>query len=118
LKKEHTMAQKHEAPKQAQSHASPQVLVAMGDARWEKRAHAPGETDVAIQWPEQLMQSFRVRMDAHGVPVDRLLMSCDRRYASQRLMFANSLPDRRLQKLAAELMQHLRARPVDRPAWH
>lgn len=112
------MAQKHEAPKQAKSHASPQVLVAMGDARWEKRTRAPSETDVAIQWPEQPMQSFRVRMDAHGVPVDRLLMACDRRYAAQRLTLASSLPDRRLQKLAAELMRHLQARPSERPAWH
>lgn len=94
------------------------TLLAQGDARWADRVVQPRETDVAMEWPEDLMLSFSLRMAVHGVSISRTLMVCDRRYAMQQLMFAQSLRDIRLQKLAAQLMFHFEERQIGRPALH
>lgn len=93
-------------------------LLAQGDARWAEKVVQPRESDVAMEWPEDLMLSFSLRMAVHGVKVSRTLMVCDRRYAMQQLMFAHSLQDTRLQKLAAQLLFHFEERQIGRPALH
>ena len=112
------MVNKQVAREQAKSAISPMVMVSSGDARWENRALVQRETDVALEWPDDLMLSFSLRMAVHGMSVSRTLMTCDRRYAMQQLMFAHSLPDTRLQKLAAQLMRHFDDRQVGREALH
>ena len=97
---------------------SPLVMVTAGDARLESRAPVQRETDVAMEWPDDLMLSFSLRMAVHGMSISRTLMACDRRYATQQLMFAHSLPDTRLQKLAAQLMYHFDERQAARKAPH
>lgn len=93
-------------------------LLAQGDAIWAEKAVQSRETDVAMEWPEDLMLSFSLRMAVHGMSISRTLMVCDRRYAMQQLMFAHSLQDIRLQKLAAQLMFHFEERQIGRPALH
>lgn len=92
--------------------------LALGDERWANREPVARETDVAMDWPEDLMLSFSLRMAVHGMSVSRTLMVCDRRYAMQQLMFAHSIPDTRLQKLAAQLVFHFEDRQIGRPALH
>jgi hypothetical protein len=92
--------------------------LAMGDAMWEQRKQVQRETDVAMDWPADLLLSFSLRMSVHGMSLSRTLMLCDRRYAMQQLMFAHSLPDKRLQQLAAELLVHFEERQIGRPALH
>ena len=103
---------------QAKPTVSTMVMVDAGDARWEHRAPVQRETEVAMEWPDDLMLSFSLRMAVHGMSISRTLMTCDCRYAMQQLMFAHSLPDTRLQKLAAQLMRHFDDRQVGREALH
>jgi hypothetical protein len=112
------MVNKQVSLEQAKPTVSPMVMVDAGDARWENRAPVQRETDVAMEWPDDLMLSFSLRMAVHGMSISRTLMACDRRYAMQQLMFAHSLPDTRLQKLAAQLMFHFDERQVGRKALH
>ena len=90
----------------------------MGDALWANRPPMQREADIALSWPEDVLLSFSLRMAGHGMSISRPLMVCDRRYAMQQIMFAHSLPDARLQKLAVHLLRHLEGRDADRPALH
>jgi hypothetical protein len=112
------MVHKQISPERAKAGLSPLVMVTLGDARWEKRAATQRESDVAMEWPEDVLLSFSLRMAVHGMSISRNLMTCDRRYAMQQLMFAQSIPDTRLQKLAAQLMVHFEERQAGRPALH
>lgn len=94
------------------------AALAVGDARWEQRKPVQRETDIAMDWPADVLLSFSLRMAVHGMSLSRTLMLCDRRYAMQQLMFAHSLPDKRLQQLAAELLFHFEERQIGRPALH
>jgi hypothetical protein len=93
-------------------------ILATGDAHWAQREPARREADVAMDWPEDLLLSFSLRMAGHGMSVSRTLMHCDRRYAMQQLMFAHSLKDTRLLKLAAQLVFHFEERQNGRTALH
>lgn len=99
---------------------NPLSAMAQGDALWAQRSSTQRESDVAMDWPEDVLLSFSLRMAGHGMSVSRTLMLCDRRYAMQQLMFAHSLPDTRLQKLAAQLLFHLEERQGmgERSAFH
>ena len=112
------MVSKQVSREQAKPAVPSMGMVTLGDARWENRTLVQRETDVAMEWPDDLMLSFSLRMAVHGMSISRTLMTCDRRYAMQQLMFAHSLPDTRLQKLAAQLMRHFDDRQVGREALH
>lgn len=92
--------------------------LALGDERWARRVPVERETDVAMEWPEDLLAAFVGRMGHHGVAVRRTLMVCDRCYAMQQLMFAHAFQDPVLQRLAARLMYHFEERQIGRPALH
>jgi hypothetical protein len=93
-------------------------ILAKGDAYWAQREAAPREADVAMDWPEDLLLPFSLRMAVHGMNISRVSMLSDGRYALQQLMFAQSLQDTRLQNLAAKLMLHFEARQNGRPSLH
>ena len=99
---------------QPKSAVSPLAALALNDAYWERRAPVQREADVALEWPQDLMLSFSVRMSGHGVGIDRTQMMFDRRYAMQQLMFAHSLCDIRLQNLAARLIMYFEEQQVGR----
>jgi hypothetical protein len=105
------------SPAQATNLASMPVLV-MDDARWANRAPVLRESDVAMQWPQATLGLFRARMEGHGHGVSGLLMSCDRRYALQQLMFAQSLADADLHKLTGLLFAHIEKQVFKGPALH
>lgn len=94
------------------------AALARGDATWAQRKPVVRETDVAMDWPEDVLMSFGLRMAGHGLSISRTLMLCDRRYAMQQLMFAHSFQDKRLQQLAAKLLFHFEERQICRPPLH
>jgi hypothetical protein len=66
------------------------------------------ETAAAGQspWPPEALQSFVLRMAAHGHSISRTLMTFDRRYALEQLNHAHSLADGELRELAMALFRH------------
>lgn len=101
-----------------QAEASFGSILAQGDAIWAGKASQLREADVAMDWPNDLMLPFSLRMAVHGNRISRPLMGCDRRYAMQQLVFAHSLPDTRLQKLSAQMLVHFEERQTGRQALH
>lgn len=86
-------------------------LLSQGDARWEQ-AQPPRwrEREVALPWPQTLLDAFGLRMASRGMSVSRALMLSDRRYALQQLVHAHQLKDEALSLLAVQLFRHFEAR--------
>ncbi|AOW13101.1 hypothetical protein LPB72_07565 [Hydrogenophaga crassostreae] len=99
--------------------AAPNVSIwAQGDAVWAEKLVKQRETDVAMDWPETLLEAFGLRMAIHGMRISRNMMMCDRRYAVQQLMSAFTLKDDELHDLAAKLFFHFEERQTGRPPLH
>jgi len=105
-----TIVQQPDAPKVS--------IWAQGDALWAEKMIKQRETDVAMDWPEALLEAFGLRMGYHGMRVSRSMMMCDRRYAVQQLMSAYTAVDDELHKLAAQLFFHFEERQTGRPPLH
>ncbi|MDG5977921.1 hypothetical protein H010_21896 [Hydrogenophaga taeniospiralis CCUG 15921] len=94
----------------ASAGTSPQELLAQGDARWVHRPSRWRERELAMPWPNDLLEMFCLRMANHGMSVSRTLMQCDRRYALQQLADAHNLADDRLRQMVVQLFQDYEAR--------
>lgn len=68
------------------------------------------ERELAMPWPDQLINSFAMRMAAHGMCVSKALMTYDRRYAMQQLKDAHNLADDNLRLMAVQLFRHFESR--------
>lgn len=93
-------------------------LMAQGDARWEQRRPAWRERELALLWPQELLESFTMRMSSHGRSVSRASMLCDRRYALEQLAHAHSLTDDALRLMAVQMFRHFEAWQSGIAAFH
>ncbi|MDR7092375.1 hypothetical protein [Hydrogenophaga laconesensis] len=66
--------------------------------------------DMSPAWPEELLESFCLRMSTQGMCVSRALMICDRRYALEQLSHAHNMADDTLRLMAVQLFRHFEAR--------
>lgn len=64
----------------------------------------------AMDWPEELLEHFCLRMSFRGMCVSRALMVCDRRYALEQLVHAHNMADASLQRMAEQLFRHFETR--------
>lgn len=85
-------------------------LLAQGDERWAQRQPQWRERELALAWPNELLETFSLRMASHGMCVSRALMLCDRRYALQQLAHAHNMADDTLRLMAVQLFRHFEAR--------
>jgi len=94
-------------------------LMVQGDARWAQRQPPRWrERELALPWPQDLLENFSLRMSSHGMCVSRALMLCDRRYALEQLAHAHNLADDTLRLMAVQLFRHFEARQSGIPAIH
>ena len=98
--------------------ADPHALLAQGDERWAQRSPNWRERELAMPWPQDLLETFTLRMSSHGMCVTRALMMCDRRYALQQLVHAHSLADDTLRLMAVQLFRRYEARQSGIPFLH
>lgn len=82
------------------------ALMSEEDVRWAQRKPSWRERQLAIAWPEDLLENFGLRMAAHGMCISRTLMLCDRRYALQQLVHGQNLNDEGLRALSTVLFRH------------
>jgi hypothetical protein len=101
-----------------QALASGATVWAQGDAAWAGKTIQPRESDVAMAWPEALLDNFCQNMARHGRHIQRAKFLCDRQYAVQQMLSAYTLPDDELHGLAAKLFFHFKERQADRPPLH
>jgi len=106
-------------PSSSESQAAEAMpLLAQGDERWAQRQPQWRERELAMAWPNDLLEAFSLRMASHGMCVSRALMLCDRRYALQQLVHAHNMADDSLRLMAAQLFRHFEARQSGIPALH
>ncbi|WP_439115181.1 hypothetical protein [Hydrogenophaga sp.] len=98
--------------------ADPSALLAQGDERWAQRSPNWRERELAMPWPQDLLEQFTQRMSGHGLCVSRALMVCDRRYALHQLVHAHSLADDTLRLVAVQLFRRYEARQSGIPLLH
>lgn len=102
---------RHNSPHTHQ--ARPNAMLAHGDERWAHREPVWRERDLALSWPQDLLEAFSLRMAAHGMSLSRPLMLCDRPYALQQLVHAQNMADASLRDLAKQLLTHFDFRRTD-----
>lgn len=86
------------------------ALLAQGDERWAQRQPVWRERELALAWPQELIDVFSRRMASHGMTINQAQMLCDRRYALQQLGLAHNTTDDTLRWMATQLFRHFESR--------
>ena len=88
------------------------------DARWARRNTAKRESDLLLEWPTGQLEAFSLRMAGHGQSINDKLMSFDRRYAVQQLLYAYTLADTGLHNMASTLLFHFEEHQAGKASFH
>lgn len=76
-----------------------------GPARVQEPMPARAATQQSMEWPEDLLAAFGMRMAGHGMSISRVEMQRDPRYALQQLAHARELGDAHLNVLAEQMFR-------------
>lgn len=90
--------------------AQASALLAQGDERWAQRRPVWRERELALAWPQDLLDVFSRRMESQGMAIHQTQMLCDRRYALQQLRLAHNTADDTLRWMATQLFRHFESR--------